>query len=130
MANRIDLNGIDALLTELRTRTQRAVNRVEKEALKAAGEVMAEDMRQRAPRSELNRKYHLKDNISVSNVRRKDGVKYVVIGPNRKVSWRAHFPEFGTSNQAAEPYIYPAFNAKRAEALQVLADKLRRGLQS
>lgn len=130
MANSIDLNGIDALLTELRRRSERAVARVEREALKAAGEVLAEDMRLRAPRSEENRKYHLQDNIVVSNVKRKDGVKFVTIGPNRKVSWRAHFPEFGTSNQAAEPFIYPAFNSKKAEALQVLADKLRRGLQS
>ena len=130
MANSIDLNGIDALLTELRTRAERAVARVEKEALFAAGEVMAQDMRYRAVRSDVNRKYHLEDNIVVSRVKRKDGVKYVTIGPNRKVSWRAHFTEFGTSNQSAEPFIYPAFNSKKTEALAVLAEKLRRGLQS
>ena len=129
MANRIDLNGINGFLAELRARGERAAVRVERDALKAAGEVVAQDMRSRAPRSGINRQYHLQDNITVSNVRRKDGVKYVLVGPNKKVSWRAHFPEFGTSNQPAEPYIEPAFRAKKAEALQTIADVLRRGLQ-
>ncbi|OAS21137.1 HK97-gp10 family putative phage morphogenesis protein [Paenibacillus oryzisoli] len=129
MANSIDLDGIDALLAELRTRAESAVAKVEKEALQAAGEVLAADMVERAVRSKINRKYHIEDNIAVSKVKKKDGVKFVTIGPNRKVSWRAHFTEFGTSNQRAEPFIYPAFNSKKIEALQVLADKLREGLQ-
>lgn len=130
MAKRgIEFNGIDQLLRELRQRGERASKRVESQALRAAGKVMADDMSDRANRSPGARKYHLQDNITVSGVRRKDGVKYVLVGPNKKVSWRAHFPEFGTSKMPATPYITPAFLAKRKESLRVLAEELRKGLR-
>lgn len=129
MANRgIQLQGIDQLLNELRRRSESAAKRVESKALKAAGEAMAGDMKRRAPYSSLD-KIHLRDNIVVTNVRRKDGVKYVLVGPNKRVSWRAHFPEFGTTKMAATPYITPAFIAKRREALEVMAEELRKGLR-
>jgi len=130
MARReIQLQGIDQLLSELRRRSEAASKRVESKALKAGGEVMAEDMRERAPYSSLD-KIHLRDNIVVTNVRRKDGVKYVLVGPNKRVSWRAHFPEFGTSKMPATPYITPAFIAKRREALEAIAEELGKGLRS
>ncbi|KKC49534.1 hypothetical protein VE23_24855 [Paenibacillus sp. D9] len=122
------LEGTDQILAALRQRTERAAARVESKALRAAGEVMAADMRQRAPKSARDTNLHLKDHIQVSNVRRKEGTKYVLIGPDKKVSWRAHFPEFGTSRQPATPYIAPAYHAKKREALQILADELRKGL--
>jgi HK97 gp10 family phage protein len=128
MANSIELQGVDKLLETLRKRATKAVERTEKKALQAAGEVLAAEMRLRAPVSDLNYSHHLRDNIRVSSVRRKDGIKYVLVGPNKKVSWRAHFPEFGTSNMSATPYITPAFIAKKGIALQVLAAELRKGL--
>lgn len=130
MANKIELNGIDQLVIELRKRGESASKRVENKALHNAGQVMADDMSDRASRSDTDRKYHLQDNIAVSGVKRKYGVKYVLVGPNKKVSWRAHFPEFGTSKMPATPYIAPAFMAKRKEALHILADELRRGLRN
>lgn len=129
MANDIRLEGIDALVAELRRRGESAVKKVENKALKAAGAPMAKDMSERAARSKLSRKYHLEDNIVVSGVRSKDGLKYVQIGPNKKVSFRAHFVEFGTSNQSAEPYIEPGFLAKKDESLRILADAIREGLR-
>lgn len=130
MARGIDLNGINSLVAELRRRGEDAVKRVESRALRAAAEPIRVAMQERAARSTLSRKYHLQDNIVVSGVKRKDGVKYVEIGPNKRVSWRAHFVEFGTSQQQAEPYIEPGFLAKKDDALQILADELRKGLRS
>lgn len=129
MARGIELGGIDRLLSSLRRRGEAASNKVERVALRAAGKVMADDMSERASRSPAARRYHLQDNITVSGVRRKDGVKYVLIGPNKRVAWRAHFPEFGTSKMPATPYIEPAFLAKRREALIILADEMRKGLR-
>lgn len=129
MANRLDLNGIDGLLAELRRRGENAVKRVENKALKAAGQVMADDMIIRAPISELN-KIHIKDNIGVSGVKRVDGKKFVLVGPKKRVKWRSHFSEFGTSNQQASPFIEPAFHAKKQEAMEIITDELRKGLRS
>jgi HK97 gp10 family phage protein len=131
MANRsFRLEGTEHLLAELRQKVKRATDRVESKALKAGGELLADDMRHRAPVSERATDLHLKDHIRVSNVQRKGGVKYILIGPDKKVSWRAHFPEFGSSKQSATPYIEPAFHAKKREALEVIAEELRKGLGS
>lgn len=129
MANGIELTGIDQLVAELRRRGEAAVRRVENKALREAGKPMAEAMRERAARSKFSRKYHLQDNIVVSGVRSKDGIRYVQVGPNKKVAWRAHFPEFGTSRHPAEPYIEPGFNASKNDSLRILADEIRKGLR-
>jgi HK97 gp10 family phage protein len=125
-----EFSGTDQLLAALRRKGQGMSKRVESIALRAAGQVMAEEMSNRAERSDVDRKYHMQDNVKVSNVRRKDGMKYVLIGPNKHVSWRAHWHEYGTSKQQAKPFIEPAYIAKRRESLQVIADELRKGLRS
>ncbi|URN94559.1 MAG: HK97 gp10 family phage protein [Candidatus Pristimantibacillus lignocellulolyticus] len=125
-----ELTGIDNLLKGLRQRGEQAVKSVESKALREAGKPMAEAMKGHAARSSFSRRYHLQDNIVVSNVKKKDGVKYVLVGPNKKVAWRAHFPEFGTSNQSASPYIEPGFNDTKTVALQILASVIRKGLRS
>lgn len=125
----IDFSGTDQLLAVLRSKSVAMSKRVERIALRSAGQVMAEEMANRAERSDVDRKYHMKDNVRVSNVRRKDGMKYVLVGPNKHVSWRAHWHEYGTSTQPARPFIEPAYIAKRKIALQTIADELRKGLK-
>lgn len=128
-----ELTGIDEILRAVRQRLEAGSARVERNALKAAGETVAGSMRQKVAVSNLSyarHTRHTRDNITVSGIRRKDGLKYVLIGPNKKVSWRAHFIEFGTSNQSAQPFIEPAFREKKDEALQILAEELRKGLRN
>ncbi|RNB90159.1 HK97 gp10 family phage protein [Brevibacillus nitrificans] len=124
-----ELTGIDEILRAVRQRLEAGSARVERNALKAAGEAVAGSMQQKVAVSNLSYARHTRDNITVSGIRRKDGLKYVLIGPNKKVSWRAHFIEFGTSNQSAQPFIEPAFREKKDEALQILAEELRKGLR-
>ncbi|MCM3589629.1 HK97 gp10 family phage protein [Brevibacillus borstelensis] len=126
----IELTGIDQLLNQLRRKLQNASARVENKALQAAGEPIAEAMREKVNRSRYMYAHHIKDNIRVSRVQRRDGVKYVLVGPTKKVGWRAHFLEFGTSKMSAQPFAEPAYHEKKSEALQTLAEELRRGLQS
>lgn len=125
-----ELTGIDEILRAVRQRLEAGSARVERNALKAAGEAVAGSMRQKVAVSNLSYARHTRDNMTVSGIRRKDGLKYVLIGPNKKVSWRAHFIEFGTSNQSAQPFIEPAFREKKDEALQILAEELRKGLRN
>lgn len=125
-----ELTGIDEILRAVRQRLGAGSARVERNALKSAGEAVAGSMRQKVAVSNLSYARHTRDNITVSGIRRKDGLKYVLIGPNKKVSWRAHFIEFGTSNQSAQPFIEPAFREKKDEALQILAEELKKGLRN
>lgn len=127
----IELLGADQMLADIRRRLGNASARLESRALRKAGETIAEDMRDRVELSE--RKYvrgrHLKVDIRVSRVVRREGRKYVLIGPTKKTSWRAHFLEFGTSKMSAKPFVEPAFHARKGEALQTLADEFRKGLR-
>lgn len=130
MARRgIELTGIPSLLSQVRTKSERAANAVERTALRAGGQIMADDMASRVDKSDRNSP-HMSENITVSNVRRKDGVKYVLVGPNRRVSFRAHFNEFGTSKMQAKPFIEPAYLAKRDDVLREIAKTLREGLRN
>lgn len=127
MANEIKLHGVDDLLAAVRAKLQQGAARVEKNALRSAGEVVAEEMRKRVRVSNRN-STHIRDDIKVSGVRTKDGIKYVAVGPGKETGWRSHFLEFGTRKMAARPFIYPSFHEKKDEAMQILADELKKGL--
>lgn len=43
-------------------------------------------------------------------------------------AWRAHFTEFGTPRQAAQPFLRPAMDQKRKEVLDKLAKSLGSGI--
>lgn len=128
MANVISLDGIDGLLANLREKLQAGADRVENQGMKAGGEIMAKSMQSKVDRSSIDYK-HLKDDIQVSKIVRKDGMKYVLIGPGKKTGWRGHFLEFGTSKMSARPFAYPAFKETQKEVLQVMAEEFRKGLE-
>lgn len=132
MSSGVELQGIDQLLNNIRRKFGNASARLESKALHAAGNVIAEEMESRVNLSD--NQYvsgaHLKEDIRVSRVIRREGRKYVLIGPGRKTGWRAHFPEFGTSKMPARPFAEPAFHAKKKEALQTLAHDFREALRS
>jgi HK97 gp10 family phage protein len=127
----IELRGVDQMLNDIRRRLGNASARLESKALRAAAEPMAEDMRKRVKisRRQYKESRHMQEDIRVSRVVRREGRKYVLIGPTRKTNWRAHFLEYGTSKMPAQPFIEPAFHAKKRESLMTLADEFRKGLK-
>lgn len=124
----IELIGIDELLMDIRRRLGNASVRAENKGLRKAGEIIAEGEREIVAVSD-SRGPHIKDDIYVTRVTRKEGMKYVLVRQSKKTSWRGHFLEFGTSKMNAQPYKEPAFRARRAQALQVMADEFREGLK-
>jgi len=128
VATGIKLEGIDEILTAIRVKLGKAADRVENRGLRAAGEVIAEEMRSRVNVS-TKRQTHIRDDIRVTGVRRREGAKYVLVGPGKETGWRAHFLEFGTKHMHARPFIYPAFHAKRRQAMQIMAEEFRKGLR-
>ncbi len=116
------VDGIDQLLTELTRRGQQGLQ-IGNSALKSAGEIVKQSIEQHAPRQSGK----LKNSIKVSGVKTKDGVKYVEIGPD-KDAYYAKFLEFGTVKMRAKPFMAPALENARDQALAVLKEELRRGL--
>lgn len=43
-------------------------------------------------------------------------------------AYYAHFVEFGTAHQAAQPHLSPALELHRSQATRAMADKIRQGL--
>lgn len=125
----IELRGIDGFVSELREKFGRASDRVESRILREAAQPMAEAMSDRIDRSDYDYAYHLKDNIKVSHVQRREGVKYVLVGPDKKVSWRARFPEFGTSKMTARPFVEPGYRQEKDATLQRIAEGVRKELR-
>lgn len=123
----IELQGVDDFLADIRRRLGNASAKVENKALRQAGEVIAQEEKSIVAFSDKGP--HIRDDIYVTRVVRKEGMKYVLVKQSKKTSWRGHFLEFGTSKMSAQPYKEPAFRAQRAEALQIMVDAFREGLK-
>ena len=78
MAN-MELEGIENLITEVENLGAKGA-RIENKALREAGEVVREAIKQEAPRKTGT----LKESIEVSGVKTKDGAKYVAVGPGKE----------------------------------------------
>ncbi|WP_459198614.1 HK97-gp10 family putative phage morphogenesis protein [Bacillus subtilis] len=118
MAN-MDIDGLDDL-TQYFEKIGGDVEKVEPVALKAGGEIIAERQRSHVNRSDKQQP-HMQDNITVSNVREsKDGEKFVSVGPNKKVAYRARFLEWGTSKMPPHPFIEKGGKEGEASAVEVM----------
>ena len=64
-----------------------------------------------------------------------DGQELFVVSSRKKDkdapdnAWYWHFVEFGTKNQNREPFLAPAFDSKRKEAIDVFVQEMRAQLQ-
>lgn len=125
----MEIIGIEAMLADIRNRLGNAAANVERNALRAAGEVIAEEERSIVAVSGRSGATHIRDDINVSRVMRKDGVKYVLVRQTKKTSWRVHFTEFGTSKVSAQPFKEPAFHARKGAALNIMVETFREGLR-
>ncbi|BFH59451.1 HK97-gp10 family putative phage morphogenesis protein [Paenibacillus azoreducens] len=123
----IELQGVDQMQAAIRRKLEAGVIKMENQGLKEAGEILAQAQREKVPVSTIEH-VHMRDDIKVSPVRRQDGLRSVTIGPGKKTAWRAHFSEFGTRNQPAQPFIYPAFHENKVKVAQLLANTMRRGM--
>jgi HK97 gp10 family phage protein len=122
MAAEFEVVGLDELIAQLEE-IGKGVSRIENTALKAAAEPIAVDMRNQAPVSNIDHQ-HIKDDIQISGVKTKEGVKYVMVGPG-ETAWRAKFIEWGTSKMPAHPFIQPAGEKNANTTPEIIANVLR-----
>lgn len=105
------------------TAVTRKLERIDKEAARAAGRAaiegakeVAKEARNRAP----VRTGELKRSIKHGRGDTKGSAR---AGTNL---WRAHFAEFGTVKAAAQPYLHPAFESLRDEIVdKIIAAEMR-----
>ena len=119
---KLEVDGMENLLNELDKLGQKG-SRIENTALKEAGNIVKESIVKEVP----VRTGKLKENITVSNVKSKDGVKKVEVGPG-KDEYYAAFLEFGTTNMDANPFISRGYENSKEEAEKVIVEEIKKGL--
>ena len=102
-------------------------SKLENEALLAGAEVLNKEVIKNTPEKTGKAKKYLK----VSKVTKEKGIKVVKVGISREDNSEAFylkFHEFGTSKMSARPFMRPAFERKRKEALEKTHEVIRKGL--
>jgi len=126
----IELQGLGDLLQTLQQLEQN-VQRIENQALRAGAKIVQQEASRRAPRSRANKK-HLADNIAISKIKSKGGVKHVEVGPtpgDNSEFFYGKFLEFGTSKMAARPFMGPTAVEKRKEVIDAMANVIKAGMK-
>lgn len=96
---------------------------VYKKGLKKAATIVAERLRANSPYDASNT-LNLRDSVEISSV--KDGE--IQIGYTKNVYWRVAFVEYGTIKQPPQHFMERTFEETREEAIEVLKEELKKGL--
>ncbi|MBP1967978.1 HK97 gp10 family phage protein [Virgibacillus natechei] len=118
---KMEIEGFDELVQHFE-KMGNGAKRLEAEALKEGGEVIAEHQRKGVNRSAKNQP-HIEDNIEVGRVTNTQEGSKVIIRPNKKVRWRAKFLEYGTSKMPPKPFIERSGELGQAEAYELMQAK-------
>lgn len=119
---RLDLEGMENLINEVQRLGQQG-SKIENKALKEAGAVVKAAIQNETP----VRTGKLKESITVSGVKTKDGVKYVGVGPGKN-GWYGKFVEFGTVKMSANPFMTRGYERSKENAMETIKEELRKGL--
>jgi HK97 gp10 family phage protein len=118
----LKLEGIEDLIAEVEKLGAKG-SRIENQALREAGEIVRQAIKQEAPQ----RTGTLKKSIETSGVKTKDGVKHVEVGPDKE-GWYGKFVEFGTVKMKANPFMARDYENSKDRAVDKIAEELRKGL--
>ena len=116
------IDGMENLLAEIEKLGQKG-SRIENKALREAGDVVKESIKKEVP----VRTGKLKQSITASRVKTKDGVKRVEVGPD-KDGYYGKFVEFGTVKMKANPFMSRGYETSKEEAMEAIEKNLKEGL--
>ena len=116
------LEGMENLLSEIEN-LGNAGSRIENKALREAGDVVKEAIQKETP----IRSGKLKESITVSRVKNKDGAKQVEVGPDKDVFY-SKFVEFGTIKMKANPFMARGYEVSKENAMETIEKNLKEGL--
>lgn len=108
---------LEALLKRL---PERVAKRVVNNGLRAGARIIRDDAKARVPVDTGE----LQDSITVATVRGK-----VKVGFKPPASRRAHLTEFGTENQAAQPFMRPALDSRGTDAIKKIGEVMGKGVE-
>lgn len=123
MSNELDFSCMDKFSTKLKELGRKG-SKIENEALTKGAEVILEEMKKTSSFSDRSGK--LRAGLKLDKVRTKKGVKSIKIGIQKDDTseiFYGKFIEYGTVNGSRsltpKPFMRPAFEKKKGEALEV-----------
>ena len=119
--HRVALEGAAELDRALSKLADRAQGELLEEAAQAGAEVIREEAARLAPRDTGL----LAQEVADQPKRLQIGRAQIDVGPSKK-AWYGRLLEHGTSKMAAQPFLRPAFEAKKDEAVEAMKRVLRR----
>ena len=126
----IDFSSIDTFQKRLEEMGKKG-SKLENQALLAGAEIINKEIVANAPRRKKGSQ-NSREKLTVSKVKKEKGIKVVKVGVQKSDNSEAFylkFYEYGTSRgQIARPFIRPAFERKKKEALEKTYEVIRKGL--
>lgn len=125
----IELEGVDEILNKLQ-QIGNNISRLENKALKNAAQPVLDDVK--SSNSFNDRSGNLRKGLKISNIKNKEGVKYVLVGVDKSDNSKIYygkFLEFGTSKMSAKPFMQPAYEKNKDNIQKTIAETLKEGLK-
>lgn len=125
----IELEGVDEILNKLQ-QIGNNISRLENKALKNAAQPVLDDTK--SSNSFNDRSGNLRKGLKISNIKNKEGVKYVLVGVDKSDNSKIYygkFLEFGTSKMSAKPFMQPAYEKNKDNIQKTIAETLKEGLK-
>ncbi|OCA97873.1 HK97-gp10 family putative phage morphogenesis protein [Clostridium beijerinckii] len=125
----IELTGVDEILNKLQ-QISTNISRLENKALRNAAEPVLEDAK--ATNAFNDRSGKLRKGLKISNIKKLDGTKYVLVGVDKSDNSKIYygkFLEFGTSKMSAKPFLQPAYEKNKDTIERIIAETLKEGLK-
>lgn len=126
MSAELDFSCIDKFQEKLKEMGRKG-STLENKALLEGAEIINKEIVSNAP----VKTGKAKSKLTISKVKKEKGVKVVKVGVQKDDNSEAFylkFYEYGTSKQAARPFMRPAFERKKKEALEKTKEVIREGL--
>ena len=120
----VEIEGLRFLAQQLENLEAKAQRKVLRGAVRKAARPVMKEMRAKVPVDEGETKRAIAQSVKV-----KRSIAHVDIGIRRKAKGRpgsrVHFIEFGTVHQPAQPFMRPALDTKKNEAVKRLGEALK-----
>lgn len=128
MSADLEVAGMSELVDRIQELGKQSTKIQNQALLKAAEPVLNEAVKTTTFNDRTGR---LRKGLKISRPKSKGDTRYVLIGidkSNVSLIFYGKFHEFGTSKEPAKPFLGPAYERHKSEALEIIKNELRQAL--